>query len=73
MVEVLSPNALRTVFPVFTQTLDKQTLILCITNVFHIGILRNDVSVTIVVWQASNCKAISCFQARHLFDSPLIY
>lgn len=73
MVDVLSPNALRNVFPLFPWTLNKQTLILCITNVFCIGILRNDVSVTILVWQANNCDASSCFQVRHLFDSPLIY
>jgi len=73
MVEFLSPNALRTVFSLFTQSLNKQTLILCVTNVFYIGILRNDASVTTVVWQANNCEASSCFQARRLFDSPLIY
>ena len=73
MVEVLSPNSLRTVFPLFTQTMNKQTPILCIINVFFVGILRNDVAVTIVVWQANICEASSCFQARHLFDPPLIY
>ena len=73
MVEVSSPNALRKVLSRFPWTLNKQTLILCITYVFYIGILRDDVSVTILVWQANNCDASSCFQARHLFDSPLIY
>jgi hypothetical protein len=77
MVEVLFPSALRTVFPRFTETLNNQTLILCITNseryVFCIGILPNDVSFTIVVWQANRSEVSSCFQAHHLFDSPLIY
>ena len=73
MVEVLSPNAVRTVFPLCAQTLNKQTLILCITNVFYIGILRNDVSLAIVVWQANDCVVSSCFQSRHLFNFPLIY
>jgi hypothetical protein len=73
MVEFLSPNTLRTVFPLFTQSLNKQTLIRCVTNVFYIGILRNGFSVTTVVWQANNYEASSCFQAHHLFDSLLIY
>lgn len=45
----------------------------CITNVFYVGISWNDLCVTIAVWQANNCEASSCFQALHLFYSPLIY
>jgi hypothetical protein len=67
MVEILSLNALRTVFPLFTQT-----LILSITNVFYIGILRNDVSVTIVVGRPTIVKSAVVFK-HAIYSIPLSF